>query len=103
MATQFDELKALSTDEVVTHSFTQDIPLSGGKTLALITLDNGRDHTRPCRRPDTGRRSNVGPGPRWVGATVAILAGWQRAECRRPVRVAAPAVNGPAVKGSALP
>ncbi|MEJ1230028.1 MAG: 3-hydroxyacyl-CoA dehydrogenase NAD-binding domain-containing protein [Galbitalea sp.] len=47
MATQFDELKALSTDEVVTHSYVRDIPLSGGKTLALITLDNGRDHTRP--------------------------------------------------------
>ena len=47
MATQFDELKALSTDEVVTHSYVNDIPLSGGKKLALITLDNGRDHTRP--------------------------------------------------------
>ncbi|HEY5319971.1 MAG TPA: 3-hydroxyacyl-CoA dehydrogenase NAD-binding domain-containing protein, partial [Galbitalea sp.] len=44
---QFDELKALSGDEVVTHSFVRDIPLSGGRTLALITLDNGRDHTRP--------------------------------------------------------
>jgi 3-hydroxyacyl-CoA dehydrogenase/enoyl-CoA hydratase/carnithine racemase len=44
---QFDELKALSGDEVVTHSFVRDVPLSGGKTLALITLDNGRDHTRP--------------------------------------------------------
>jgi 3-hydroxyacyl-CoA dehydrogenase/enoyl-CoA hydratase/carnithine racemase len=44
---QFDQLKALSGDEVVTHSFVRDIPLSGGKTLALITLDNGRDHTRP--------------------------------------------------------
>jgi 3-hydroxyacyl-CoA dehydrogenase/enoyl-CoA hydratase/carnithine racemase len=47
MTTQFDELKALSADEVVTHSYVRDIPLSGGKTLALITLDNGRDHTRP--------------------------------------------------------
>jgi 3-hydroxyacyl-CoA dehydrogenase/enoyl-CoA hydratase/carnithine racemase len=44
---QFDELKALSGDEVVTHSFVRDIPLSSGRTLALITLDNGRDHTRP--------------------------------------------------------
>ena len=43
----FDELSVISTDEVVTHSFVRDIPLSGGKTLALITLDNGRDHTRP--------------------------------------------------------
>jgi 3-hydroxyacyl-CoA dehydrogenase/enoyl-CoA hydratase/carnithine racemase len=43
----FDELTAFSGDEVVTHSFVRDIPISGGKTLALITLDNGRDHTRP--------------------------------------------------------
>ena len=43
----FSELAALTDDEVVTHSFVRDIPLSGGKTLALITLDNGRDHTRP--------------------------------------------------------
>ncbi len=44
---QFDELKALSSDEVVTHSFVRDVPISSGRVLALITLDNGRDHTRP--------------------------------------------------------
>ncbi|GAA3866144.1 3-hydroxyacyl-CoA dehydrogenase NAD-binding domain-containing protein [Leifsonia kafniensis] len=43
----FTPLVELSADEVVTHSFVQDIPLSGGRTLALVTLDNGRDHTRP--------------------------------------------------------
>jgi len=43
----FDELTSFSGDEVVTHSYVRDIPISGGKTLALITLDNGRDHTRP--------------------------------------------------------
>ncbi|KQZ08481.1 3-hydroxyacyl-CoA dehydrogenase [Agromyces sp. Root1464] len=43
----FDSLAALSDDEVVTHSFVRDVPISGGKTLALVTLDNGRDHTRP--------------------------------------------------------
>lgn len=43
----FDSLAALFDDEVVTHSFVRDIPLSGGRTLALVTLDNGRDHTRP--------------------------------------------------------
>jgi 3-hydroxyacyl-CoA dehydrogenase/enoyl-CoA hydratase/carnithine racemase len=43
----FDSLAALFDDEVVTHSYVRDIPLSGGKTLALVTLDNGRDHTRP--------------------------------------------------------
>jgi len=58
--TDFDDLKALSDDEVVTHSYVRDIPISGGKTLALITLDNGRDHTRP---------STLGP------ATMLELAG----------------------------
>ena len=43
----FDTLTALSDDEVVTHSYVRDIPISDGKTLALVTLDNGRDHTRP--------------------------------------------------------
>ncbi len=43
----FDALTAFSDDEVVTHSYVRDVPLSGGKTLALVTLDNGRDHTRP--------------------------------------------------------
>jgi len=46
-AADFTDLSALSEDEVVTHSYVRDIPISGGKTLALITLDNGRDHTRP--------------------------------------------------------
>jgi len=43
----FSPLAAVSDDEVVTHSFVKDVPLSGGKVLALVTLDNGRDHTRP--------------------------------------------------------
>ena len=47
MATQFDELTAMSGDEVVTHSYVRDVTLASGKTLALLTLDNGRDHTRP--------------------------------------------------------
>lgn len=47
MSTRFDELHALSADEVVTHSYIRDVPLASGKTLALITLDNDRDHTRP--------------------------------------------------------
>jgi 3-hydroxyacyl-CoA dehydrogenase/enoyl-CoA hydratase/carnithine racemase len=46
-ASDFDELVAFSSDEVVTHSFVRDVPISGGRTLALLTLDNGRDHTRP--------------------------------------------------------
>src|ERR1700710_338349 len=47
-AADFAELaKIAGVDEIVTHSYVRDIPISGGKTLALITLDNGRDHTRP--------------------------------------------------------
>ena len=34
-------------EEVITHSFVRDITLPSGRVLALITLDNGRDHTRP--------------------------------------------------------
>ncbi len=37
----------LESDEVVTHSYVNDIALPSGKVLALITLDNGKDHTRP--------------------------------------------------------
>ena len=46
-AIDFSPLAALSDDEVVTHSLVRDVTLASGKTLALITLDNGRDHTRP--------------------------------------------------------
>ena len=35
------------TDEIITHSFTSDIKLASGKIIALITLDNSMDHTRP--------------------------------------------------------
>jgi 3-hydroxyacyl-CoA dehydrogenase/enoyl-CoA hydratase/carnithine racemase len=45
--TAFDDLKSLSNDEVVTHSFVRDVPLASGTSMALVTLDNGRDHTRP--------------------------------------------------------
>ncbi|MGC5223128.1 3-hydroxyacyl-CoA dehydrogenase NAD-binding domain-containing protein [Micromonospora sp. DT81.3] len=40
-------MEAMSGDEVVTHSRVRDITLPSGKVLALITLDNGRDHNRP--------------------------------------------------------
>ncbi len=43
----YSPLLALATDEVVTHSFVRDVTLRSGKKLALITLDNGKDHTRP--------------------------------------------------------
>src|SRR6516165_7760280 len=46
----FDDsvLTALFPDEVVTHALVRDVPLPhGAGTMALITLDNGHDHTRP--------------------------------------------------------
>ncbi|WP_193598955.1 3-hydroxyacyl-CoA dehydrogenase NAD-binding domain-containing protein [Microbacterium sp. YJN-G] len=43
----FSPIMALTEGEVVTHSPVRDIRLASGRVLALITLDNGRDHTRP--------------------------------------------------------
>jgi 3-hydroxyacyl-CoA dehydrogenase/enoyl-CoA hydratase/carnithine racemase len=43
----FSPLLAMTEGEVVTHSRVRDIRLPSGRVLALITLDNGRDHTRP--------------------------------------------------------
>ncbi|WP_298865271.1 3-hydroxyacyl-CoA dehydrogenase NAD-binding domain-containing protein [uncultured Microbacterium sp.] len=43
----FSPIMALTEGEVITHSPVRDIRLASGKVLALITLDNGRDHTRP--------------------------------------------------------
>ena len=52
-AQDYGQLTALFPDEVVTHSYVQDIALPGvdgapsAGTLALVTLDNGLDHRRP--------------------------------------------------------
>lgn len=46
-ASDFGKLVTLDPDEVVTRTFVRDITLASGKVLALLTLDNGRDHTRP--------------------------------------------------------
>ncbi|MBK0421288.1 enoyl-CoA hydratase/isomerase family protein [Leucobacter sp. CSA2] len=43
----FTPILEASADEVITESFVRDVALPSGGTLALITLDNGRDHTRP--------------------------------------------------------
>ncbi|GAA3903057.1 3-hydroxyacyl-CoA dehydrogenase NAD-binding domain-containing protein [Microbacterium invictum] len=43
----FSPILAATDDEVITHSAVRDVTLASGKTIALITLDNGRDHTRP--------------------------------------------------------
>jgi 3-hydroxyacyl-CoA dehydrogenase/enoyl-CoA hydratase/carnithine racemase len=41
-------LASLFADEVVTRALVRDVELpDGAGTMALITLDNGRDHTRP--------------------------------------------------------
>ena len=37
----------LENDEVITHSYVNDVALASGKIIALITLDNGKDHTKP--------------------------------------------------------
>lgn len=42
------DFQEIFPDEVVTRSIPRDVQLPGGAgTLALITLDNGMDHTRP--------------------------------------------------------
>ncbi|MDT0181361.1 3-hydroxyacyl-CoA dehydrogenase NAD-binding domain-containing protein [Microbacterium sp. ARD31] len=63
----FSPLRALTEGEVVTHSRVRDITLPSGKVLALITLDNGRDHTRP---------NTLGPATLFeLGDTLDALAG----------------------------
>ncbi len=42
-----EQMIAVAEGEVVTRTFTQRIPLPGGRTLALLTIDNGHDHTKP--------------------------------------------------------
>jgi len=42
-----DVEKLFSDDEVVTEAHLRKITLPSGKVLGLVTLDNGRDHTRP--------------------------------------------------------
>ncbi|BBE22965.1 3-hydroxyacyl-CoA dehydrogenase [Arthrobacter sp. MN05-02] len=45
---RYDELARLVPAEIVTHSYVQDIPLpEGAGVLALITLDNDLDSTKP--------------------------------------------------------
>ncbi|WP_043445614.1 3-hydroxyacyl-CoA dehydrogenase NAD-binding domain-containing protein [Arthrobacter sp. L77] len=45
---RYDELAALVPIEIVTHSYVQDVTLpEGAGVLALITLDNDLDHSKP--------------------------------------------------------
>ena len=42
-------------EEIVTHSHVRDVDLPGGAgRMALITIDNGRDHTRPTTMGPAG-------------------------------------------------
>ncbi|MEV5042643.1 3-hydroxyacyl-CoA dehydrogenase NAD-binding domain-containing protein [Microbacterium sp. LMI1x-1-1.1] len=67
----FSPLLALSDTEVVTNSPVRDVTLASGRVLALITLDNGRDHTRP---------NTLGPATLTaLGATLDTLAARARA------------------------
>ena len=43
----FTPLLTAAEGEVVTEAFVRDVALPSGGTLALVTLDNGHDYTRP--------------------------------------------------------
>ncbi|ARC56999.1 Fatty acid oxidation complex subunit alpha [Frondihabitans sp. 762G35] len=47
MSVDTTTLLEMSADEVVTHSYVRDVTLASGAVLALVTLDNDRDHRRP--------------------------------------------------------
>ncbi|WP_166984681.1 3-hydroxyacyl-CoA dehydrogenase NAD-binding domain-containing protein [Canibacter zhoujuaniae] len=77
----FSPLIEASADEVVTEAYVRDVKLNSGKTLALITLDNGHDHSRPNT---LGPRTLAG-----LGSTLDELR----------ARAAAGAIDGVAVTG----
>ena len=65
-------LTSLFPGEVVTRALVRDVELpesdQGSGTMALITLDNGRDHTRPngarsSRSASPASRSSSRPAP----------------------------------------
>ncbi|PQZ95803.1 3-hydroxyacyl-CoA dehydrogenase [Arthrobacter sp. MYb227] len=43
----FASLASLVPDEVLTHSLIEDVLLPSGKKIAMLTLDNGFDHSKP--------------------------------------------------------
>ncbi|MFP5336098.1 MAG: 3-hydroxyacyl-CoA dehydrogenase NAD-binding domain-containing protein [Actinomycetes bacterium] len=45
--TTLEELTAATTGERVTSFHVRDVPLTNGRTMALVTMDNGFDHTKP--------------------------------------------------------
>lgn len=54
MTQDFSAVTELMHDETVTHSFTKDVQLPDGKTLVLLTLDNGLDHKKPTTLGPSG-------------------------------------------------
>lgn len=59
-----EEAKAAFPDEVVTEAKTRLVKVPGlEKPVALITLDNGHDHTRPNT---FGPQGLVSSTPRWT-------------------------------------
>lgn len=80
-ATSPQQLSDAVPGERVTSFISQDIALPGGKTLALVTLDNGHDHTKP---------NTLGPSGLMAAHTTFT-------ECRR--RAAAGDIHGVAVTG----
>jgi 3-hydroxyacyl-CoA dehydrogenase/enoyl-CoA hydratase/carnithine racemase len=70
-----EDAKALFPDEVVTNAVTRLIPVPGlGKPVALITIDNGLDHTRP---------STFGPQ-----SLVSLAAAFDEAAAAEPAAIA---------------
>lgn len=80
-ATSPEQLAKAVHGERVTSFLSQDIALPHGKTLTLVTLENGHDHTKP---------NTLGPGG-LMAAHAAFT------ECKR--RAAAGEIHGVAVTG----
>ncbi|HXD29440.1 MAG TPA: 3-hydroxyacyl-CoA dehydrogenase NAD-binding domain-containing protein, partial [Arthrobacter sp.] len=83
-AQDFDRFGVLAEqvpDEIVTHTLVADVQLPSGKTLALLTLDNGLDHSKP---------TTLGP---------ATLIGLGRELSRQRDRAAAGEIDALAVTG----
>ena len=47
LRTRYAPLLEVADDEVVTRGLVRDVTLPSGRVLALVTLDNGHDYTRP--------------------------------------------------------
>lgn len=93
---EFADLANMKTDEVITHSYVTDATMPSGKTIALITLDNNRDHKRPNtlgpltliefgealeaqRKRAAAKRSTASPSP-------ASRSSWRQAQTSRRCR-----------------